>query len=255
MKVVLLAGGLGSRLSEETETRPKPLVEIGQYPIIWHIMKIYSSYGLNDFIICCGYKGYLIKEFFANYMLHTRDVKIDIKKNKIEVLNNNQDTDNWKITLVDTGPNTQTGGRLRRVKKYINDTFCLTYGDGLSDVNIKNLLKFHKSTKNIATMTVVNPPGRFGTASILNNLVDKFDEKPTTEKGWINGGFFVFEKDIFKYLRSDDEILEEYPLKTITNKKKLNAFKHEGFWHPMDTLRDKRLLESLWIKKAPWKCW
>tara|TARA_Y100000590_G_scaffold453621_1_gene599018 strand:- start:1363 stop:2130 length:768 start_codon:yes stop_codon:yes gene_type:complete len=255
MKVVLLAGGLGSRLSEETIARPKPLIEIGQYPILWHIMKIYSHYGLNDFIICCGYKGYLIKEFFANYILHTRDVEIDVKNNKIKIISGSKKIDNWKITLVDTGPETQTGGRLKRVKKYINNTFCLTYGDGLANINIKDLLKFHKKKKTIATMTVVNPPGRFGTALIENDIVKSFDEKPVSEKGWINGGFFVFEPDIFSFIRNDAESLEGFPLKTLSKKNQLSSFKHKKFWQPMDTLRDKKLLENLWETKAPWKIW
>jgi len=255
MKVVLLAGGLGSRLSEETIARPKPLVEIGQYPILWHIMKIYSYYGLNDFIICCGYKGYLIKEFFANYILHTRDVQIDVKNNKIKIISGSKKIDNWKITLVDTGPDTQTGGRLRRIRKYINSTFCLTYGDGLANINIKDLVSFHKKQKTIATMTVVNPPGRFGTALIKDNKVTKFDEKPTNDKGWINGGFFVFEKEIFKFLKGDNQSLEDVPLKNLSKKNQLSSFKLNKFWQPMDTLRDKHLLEKLWETNPPWKKW
>ncbi len=255
MKVVLLAGGLGSRLSEETIARPKPLVEVGHYPILWHIMKIYSHYGLNDFIICCGYKGYLIKEFFANYILHTRDVEIDVKKNKVRIISGSKKIDNWKITLVDTGENTQTGGRLKRVKKYIKGTFCLTYGDGLADINISDLIKFHKKQKTLATMTVVNPPGRFGTASIKNNKVVNFDEKPVSEKGWINGGFFVFEPKIFDLIKSDDQSLEDKPLKTLSKNKQLSSYKLNKFWQPMDTLRDKNTLENLWNTKPPWKKW
>ena len=256
MKAVILAGGLGSRLSEETLNKPKPLVEVGNYPILWHIMKTYSYFGINEFIICCGYKGYMIKEFFANYLLHTRDVEIDIHQNKISTISKSSDIDNWKISLIDTGENTQTGGRLLRIKEFINDTILMTYGDGVSNVDIKELINFHKNKKTIGTMTVVNPPGRFGLPTINNDKVVKFNEKKVTNDGWINGGFFVLEPEIFKFLRGDEEIFEDYPLNTISEQGQLSAYHHKNFWHPMDTLRDKKFLDDLWnLKKAPWKIW
>jgi len=255
MKVVILAGGLGTRLSEETVIKPKPMVEIGGNPILWHIMKIFSQYGFNDFIICLGYKGYVIKEYFANYFLHMSDVTIDIKNNKIEIHQNYSEP--WKISLIDTGDNTMTGGRVKRIQSYIGDeTFMLTYGDGLSDVNIPNLIKFHKKHGQIGTLTAIRPVGRFGALELSGPSVTTFLEKPEGEGGYINGGFFVFEPQLFDYLKDDATILERSPLETLAKERQLNAFKHEGFWHPMDTLRDKNYLENLWSSgKAPWKVW
>lgn len=254
MKVVILAGGQGSRISEESLVKPKPLVEIGSKPIIWHIMKIYSYYGLNEFIICCGYKGYLIKEYFANYSLHTTDITVDVSNNKITV--HKKKTEPWKITLVDTGDYSQTGERIKRIKKYVGDTFCLTYGDGLSSINIKNLIKFHNKNKKLATVLAVKPAGRFGSIKIKNNLVEQFLEKPQGDNSWINGGFFILNKKIFKYIKENNSIWEKGPLENLAKNKQLNAFKFEGFWYAMDTLRDKNYLEDLWnSKKAPWKLW
>ena len=254
MKVVILAGGQGSRISEESFIKPKPLLEIGSKPIIWHIMKIYSYYGLNEFIICCGYKGYLIKEYFANYSLHTTDITVDVRNNKITV--HKKKTEPWKITLVDTGDSSQTGERIKRIKKYVGDTFCLTYGDGLSSINIKNLIKFHNKNKKLATVLAVKPVGRFGSIKIKNNLVEQFLEKPQGDNSWINGGFFILNKKIFKYIQENNSIWEREPLENLAKNKQLNAFKFEGFWYAMDTLRDKNYLEDLWnTKKAPWKIW
>ena len=255
MKVVLLAGGIGSRLSEETYLKPKPLVEIGNMPIIWHIMMIYSHHGFNDFIICCGYKGYLIKEYFANYFLHLSDVEIDVSKNSVNILNKKLKK-NWKITLVDTGEETQTGGRIKKVKKYLNSTFLMTYGDGLSNVNINKLLHFHKKNKSLATMTVVNPPSRFGSVQLKKNLVTKFSEKPIISNSWINGGYFVLEPKIFDYIPNKNTIWEKEPLQNLSKNKKLNAYLHKDFWQPMDTLRDRNFLNDLWNSgNAPWKLW
>lgn len=255
MKVVLLAGGIGSRLSEETYLKPKPLVEIGNMPIIWHIMMIYSHHGFNDFIICCGYKGYLIKEYFANYFLHLSDVEIDVSKNSVNILNKKLKK-NWKITLVDTGEETQTGGRIKKVKKYLNSTFLMTYGDGLSNVNINKLLHFHKKNKFLATMTVVNPPSRFGSVQLKKNLVTKFSEKPIISNSWINGGYFVLEPKIFDYIPNKNTIWEKEPLQNLSKNKKLNAYLHKDFWQPMDTLRDRNFLNDLWNSgNAPWKLW
>jgi glucose-1-phosphate cytidylyltransferase len=256
MKLVILAGGQGSRISEESILKPKPLIEIGNMPIILHIMKIYSYYGIKKFIICCGYKGYLIKEFFANYSLHTSDVTIDIQSNKIEVHKKN--SEDWQITLVDTGEDTLTGGRILRIKNYIDDDFLLTYGDGLANVNIKKLIQFHKSSKKLATMTAVQPLGRFGIIEINNktNLIDNFFEKPKGDGSWINGGFFVLKKNIFKFLKDDLTVWEKEPLEQLSKKKELCAFRHDGFWYAMDTMRDKNYLDHLWnSKKAPWKLW
>jgi glucose-1-phosphate cytidylyltransferase len=256
MKLVILAGGLGTRISEESIIKPKPLIEIGNMPIIWHIMKLYSYYNVRDFIICCGYKGYLIKEYFANYSLHSSDVTIDIEKNSIHVHKKN--AEDWRITLVDTGENTFTGGRVLRIKNYIKDDFLLTYGDGLADINIKQLIKYHKFNKKIGTMTAVQPLGRFGVVEINNkkNLVKNFSEKPKGDGSWINGGFFVLKKDIFKYLKDDTTVWEKEPLEKLSKNNQLVAYKHNGFWHPMDTVRDKKFLEDLWYsKKAPWKLW
>ena len=255
MKLVILAGGRGTRLSEETSIKPKPLVEIGGMPIIWHIMKLYSKYGINDFIICLGYKGYLIKEFFSNYSLHTSDITINTKKNKI--ITHKKDTENWNITLVNTGENTMTGGRILKIKNYVDEEFCLTYGDGLSDVNIKELIKFHKKHKKNATVTVVKPNARFGSVKIdKNNKISSFMEKNNENVQWVNGGFFVLNKKIFKYLKNDNTVWEQEPLKKLTAQNQLMAFKHNKFWQPMDTIREKEYLEELYItKKAPWVSW
>ena len=256
MKVVILAGGLGTRLSEETDIKPKPMVEIGEYPIIWHIMKVYSHFGFNDFIICLGYKGYVIKEYFANYFLHKSDVEIDIRDNKIKYLNST--TEPWKISLVDTGLNTMTGGRIKRVKKFLeNETFMLTYGDGLSDVNISDLLKFHRNHNGIATVTAVQPAGRFGSLSIgQEDNTSSFLEKPPGDNSWINGGFFVLEPEVIDYISGDNTVWERDPLEKISKNRQLIAYKHSGFWQPMDTLRDKNYLNELWrTRKAPWKLW
>ena len=256
MKAVILAGGLGSRISEESSLKPKPLIEIGNMPIIWHIMKIYSHFGVKKFIICCGYKGYLIKEYFANYSLHSSDVTIDIYKNKINV--HKKKAEEWQITLVDTGEDTLTGGRILRIKDYIEDDFLLTYGDGLADVNIKKLVQFHKSNKKLATMTAVQPLGRFGIIEInkKNNLIENFIEKPKGDGTWINGGFFVLKKNIFKYLKDDTTVWERDPLEALSKNKELCAFRHDSFWYAMDTMRDKNYLDNLWnLKKAPWKLW
>ena len=256
MKVVILAGGRGTRIQEESLVKPKPLIEIGSRPIIWHIMKTYSHYGYKEFVICCGYKGYLIKEYFANFSLHNSDVTIDIKKNEIKVhKNNNED---WKITLVDTGDNSLTGGRILRIKDFVDDEFFLTYGDGVADVNISKLIEHHKTHKKIATMTIVQPQGRFGVVEFNteNNLIENFSEKLKGDGAWINGGFFVLNKKIFKYLKDDFTIWEKEPLENLSKENQLVAFKHAGFWYPMDTMRDKAYLENLWDKnKAPWKLW
>lgn len=256
MKVVILAGGKGTRIQEESLIKPKPLIEIGSKPIIWHIMKTYSQHGFKEFIICCGYKGYLIKEYFANFSLHHSDVTIDIKKNNIKVhKNNNED---WKITLIDTGENSLTGGRILRIKNFVGENFLLTYGDGLSDVNIKNLVKFHKSHKKMATMTIVQPQGRFGVVDFntKNNLVKNFSEKLKGDGAWINGGYFILNRKIFDYIKDDQTIWEREPLEKISKDRELVAYKHEKFWYAMDTLRDKIYLETLWLsKKAPWKTW
>ncbi len=255
MKAVILAGGLGTRLSEETSIKPKPMVEIGGKPILWHIMKIYSAHGINDFIICLGYKGYIIKEYFSNYFLHMSDVTLDIKKNKIEVHQNKVEP--WRITLIDTGNDTYTGGRIKRVKDHIGKgTFCLTYGDGVSNVDIKSSISFHKEHGKLATMTSVLPPGRFGSLSFDGNLVKSFVEKPFGEGGWVNGGFFVLEPEVIDYIKDDSTWWEREPLEALVSKKELAAYKHSGFWKPMDTLSDKNTLESLWnAGKAEWKVW
>jgi len=255
MKLVILAGGRGTRISEETLVKPKPLVEIGGLPIIWHIMKIYSFYGFNDFVICCGYKGYLIKEYFNNYALHTSDTTINLKNKTMKV--HKKTTEKWKITLIDTGEGTMTGGRILRIKDYVGKNFCLTYGDGLANVNIKKLIDYHKAKKKIATVTVVQPTARFGTVTLDNNMmVTKFLEKSSGDTGWINGGFFVLNEQIFQYLKNDRTIFEKEPLENLSKKKQLSAFKHSGFWQPMDTLREKEYLDDLWYSnKAPWKIW
>ncbi len=256
MKVVILAGGLGTRLSEETEIRPKPMVEIGGKPIIWHIMKIYSTQGFNEFIVCLGYKGFLIKEYFANYFLHLSDVTIELSTGNIKV--HDCKSEDIKMTLIDTGIQTQTGGRIKRIGKYIGDeSFMLTYGDGLADINIIDLLNFHRENKKLATVTTVSPPGRFG-ALILgkDSKVIKFEEKPVSDSGWINGGFFVLEPEVLNYIADDNTFWEREPMANLALNGQLSAFKHNGFWKPMDTLRDKTELENLWNSgKAPWKIW
>ena len=255
MKVVILAGGLGTRFSEETEKKPKPMIEIGGRPILWHIMKHYSYYGLNEFIICCGYKGYLVKEFFLNYSSFLNDFTIDLNTNLIQ--NHTSFSENWKVTLVDTGQNTMTGGRIARIKKYLKDdeNFCMTYGDGLSNVNIQKLIKFHLSHNKIATLTAVKPEGRFGSIEIKKNMITNFKEKKIDKFSYVNGGFFVLNKKIFKFLKSDETVFEEGPVRSLARNKNLAAFKHEDFWQPMDTIRDRNLLEKLWVNSAPWKIW
>jgi glucose-1-phosphate cytidylyltransferase len=233
MKAVILAGGYGTRISEESSLKPKPMIEIGGKPILWHILKIYSNYGINEFIICCGYKGNKIKEYFGNI-----------------------DSTLWDVELVDTGLHTMTGGRLKRIQDHIDDTFCVTYGDGLSDIDINNLISFHREKKSLATLTAIHPPERFGVLNLSGDYVTEFHEKHSGESSWINGGFFVFEPGIFDYLRDDSTVLEKAPLETLAKEKKLSAFKHDRFWYSMDTLRDKKHLENLWSSnKAPWKTW
>ena len=256
MKAVILAGGLGTRLSEETYAKPKPMVEIGSKPILWHIMKIYSFYDINEFIICCGYKGYLIKEFFANYLLHTSDVTLDMQNDEIKVHSKN--TEPWKVTLVDTGEDTMTGGRLKRIRSHLgNEKFCFTYGDGLANININELIKSHELAGKSATLTAVQPPGRFGSLTFFDeNTISSFSEKPQGDGGWISGGFFVLEPEVLDRIEGDRTVWEQEPLKSLAYDKQLNAYKHEGFWRPMDTLRDKNSLEELWQKDAaPWKLW
>ncbi len=256
MKVLILAGGFGTRLSEQTEIKPKPMVEIGGKPILWHILKIYSTYGYNDFVILLGYKGYVIKEFFANYFLHQSDLTIDIKNNKIEIHDNY--SENWKITLVDTGADTLTGGRIKRAGKFVdNEPFLLTYGDGVSDVDIQKLVEFHKSHGKLATMTAIQPEGRFGALDISkNNEINSFIEKPKGDNAWINGGFFVCQPEVLNYINGDETIFEKEPLEKLAKEGQLQAFKHDGFWQCMDTLRDKNRLEDEWSTgKAPWKKW
>ena len=254
MQAVILAGGLGTRISEETHLKPKPMIEIGGKPIIWHIMKIYSFYGINEFIICCGYKGYLIKEYFANYSLHLSDVTFHLDTDQIEV--HKKSLDNWKVTLIDTGENTFTGGRLKRIKEYIKGTFCMTYGDGVGDINIKKLIEFHNSHGKSATLTSVLQPGRWGSLTIEGQDIKDFKEKPVGDEGWINGGFFVLEPSVLDLIDNDKCVWEEDPMKKLAKDKQLKCFKHSGFWRPMDTLRDKNNLEELWINRnAPWKIW
>jgi glucose-1-phosphate cytidylyltransferase len=255
MKAVILAGGYGTRLSEETSVRPKPMVEIGGKPILWHIMKIFSSHGIHEFIICCGYKGHMIKEYFSRYFLQMCDITFDMKDNNMKVHTNG--TDPWKVTLVDTGEKTMTGGRLRKVKDYIGDgTFCFTYGDGVSDVNIRELIDFHKQQETYATLTAVQPPGRFGILSLEENRVVNFREKPREDGAWVNGGFFILEPEAIDYVEDDRTSWENEPLRNLARDAKLTAFRHYGFWQPMDTLRDKNLLEELWQNGTPpWKVW
>ncbi|MES2919214.1 MAG: glucose-1-phosphate cytidylyltransferase [Pseudomonadota bacterium] len=255
MKAVILAGGLGTRLSEETSIRPKPMVEIGGKPVLWHIMKIYSSHGINDFVICCGYKGYVIKEYFANYFLHMSDVTFDMANNKMEV--HHASAEPWRVTLVDTGAETMTGGRLKRVAEYLGDEdFCFTYGDGVSDVDVGQLIEFHRSQGSLATVTSVQPPGRFGALDLQQGKISGFKEKPQGDGSWINGGFFVLSPRVIDYIRDDATTWEREPLERLASEGQLSGYIHHGFWQPMDTLRDKVMLEELWSSgKAPWKVW
>ncbi len=256
MKAVILAGGLGTRIAEETAVRPKPMVEIGGKPILWHIMKIYSAYGINDFVVCCGYKGYLIKEYFANYFLHMSDVTFDMTNhNTMQV--HQRSAEPWKVTLIDTGENTATGGRLKRVQAYLGEgDFCLTYGDGVGNVDIAALIRFHRAHQKLATVTAVKPPGRFGALDLQGTCVRSFIEKPSGDGTYINGGFFVLSPKVLGYIQDDDTLWERAPLETLAQDGQLEAYIHRGFWQPMDTLRDKQLLEELWASgQAPWKTW
>ena len=253
MQAVILAGGLGTRLSEETVIRPKPMVEIGGHPMLWHIMKIYSHYGINDFIVCLGYKGYMIKEYFANYHMHMSDVTFDLSTGTAKIHQNTAEA--WRVTLIDTGEQTMTGGRIKRIRKYVEGTFCLTYGDGVSDVDITSLVEFHRKQKTYATVTAVQPPGRYGAIEINGDKVNSFKEKPSGDGGWVNGGFFVLEPEIFDYIDGDSTPWEASPLERIAHEGQLSVYKHPGFWQSMDTLRDKNYLEGLWKTKAPWKVW
>jgi glucose-1-phosphate cytidylyltransferase len=257
MKAVILAGGLGSRISEESVAKPKPMIEIGGKPILWHIMKLYSAYGVHDFVICCGYKGYVIKEYFANYFLHMSDVTFDMSSNRMEV--HTRHAEPWRVTVVDTGEQTMTGGRIRRILPYVQHErdFCLTYGDGVGDVHIANLIAFHRSRGTACTLTAVQPPGRFGALEVSqDNRVTSFQEKPHGDGGWINGGFFVCNPDVVARIAGDTTIWEREPMEALARDGQMSAFHHRGFWQPMDTLRDKVLLEDLWAKGvAPWKVW
>ncbi|RCW67356.1 glucose-1-phosphate cytidylyltransferase [Pseudorhodoferax soli] len=256
MKAVILAGGLGTRISEETHLRPKPMIEIGGKPILWHIMKIYSSYGIHDFVICCGYKGYVIKEYFANYFLHMSDVTFDMQHNKMEV--HQRYAEPWRVTLVDTGDETMTGGRLRRVAEHVRgeEAFCFTYGDGVSDINIRDLIEFHRASQLKATLAATLPPGRFGALDLQDKKVMAFKEKPKGDGGLINGGFFVLSPEVLDYITADDTVWEREPLERLAREGQLGAYEHTGFWQPMDTLRDKTHLEELWQSgAAPWKVW
>ena len=254
MKAVILAGGLGTRLSEETHLKPKPMVEIGGKPILWHILKTYSHHGINDFIICCGYKGYVIKEYFANYLLHTSDVTFHMDLNHMEI--HKQNAEPWKITLVDTGEMSMTGGRLGRVREFLDETFCFIYGDGVADINIKELIHHHYSEGRNATLTAVQPPGRYGALNFDGNQVTSFKEKPVGDGGWINGGYFVLEPDVLDLITEDCCVWEQEPLNTLATDGQLNAYFHHGYWQPMDTLRDRNRLEELWsTQSAPWKVW
>jgi len=256
MKAVILAGGLGTRLSEETSSRPKPMVEIGGKPILWHIMKMYSSHGIHDFIICCGYKGYVIKEYFANYFLHMSDVTFNMHDNSMEV--HNKRAEPWSVTLVDTGDNTMTGGRLRRVREYIKneEAFCFTYGDGVGDIDIAETIRYHKSHGKAATLTATYPPGRFGALDVHGGQIKSFKEKPKGDGAMINGGFFVLTPEVFNYITDDRTVWEQEPLNNLAKDGQIMAYEHHGFWQPMDTLRDKNHLEELWeSRQAPWKTW
>lgn len=255
MKTVILAGGFGTRISEESALKPKPMVEVGGKPMLWHIMKIFTAHGINDFIICCGYKGYMIKEYFANYFLHMSDVTFDIKNNNMKVHQNNAEP--WKVTLIDTGDKTATGGRLKRVRSHLGEEdFCFTYGDGVSDVDISKLISFHKAQNTLATVTAIQPTTRYGTLAFDQHKITAFEEKPDGEGGWINGGFFVLSPKVLDYIDGDNTMWEHAPMRRLVRESELSAFLHKGFWHPMDTLRDKTHLEKLWASgKAPWQVW
>lgn len=255
MKAVILAGGLGTRLAEETSVRPKPMVEIGGKPILWHIMKIYSAHDISDFIVCLGYKGYVIKEYFANYFLHMSDVTFDISKNEMQIHRNS--AEHWKVTLVDTGEHTMIGGRIKRIMPFVdNETFCLTYGDGVGDVDIQGSIRFHHSHGALATVTATQPPGRFGAIRYEEDRVTGFQEKPDGDHSWINGGYFVLSPKVADYIKGDDTVWEREPMENLAKEGQLHAYFHSGFWHPMDTLRDKLYLEELWNSgRAPWKVW
>lgn len=254
MKAVILAGGLGTRLSEETTTKPKPMVEIGGRPLLWHILKIYSAHGINDFIICAGYKGYIIKEYFANYFLHMSDVTFDMANNSISVHHKNAEP--WRVTVVDTGDETMTGGRIKRIAPYLDGTFCCTYGDGVGDIDVRASIDFHRKSGRLATLTGVQPPGRFGAMQLDGDAVLSFQEKPRGDGAWINGGFFVMEPSVIDYIPGDATLWEREPLEKLAAEQQLGIFRHHGFWRPMDTLRDKLELENLWeSRKAPWKTW
>jgi glucose-1-phosphate cytidylyltransferase len=254
MKAVILAGGMGTRISEETSIRPKPMVEIGGKPILWHIMKTYSYHGINDFIICLGYKGYLIKEYFANYFLHQSDVTFDIANNRMEVHQNTSEP--WKVTLVDTGEQTMTGGRLKRVARFLDSDFCMTYGDGVSDVDIGKLIAFHRERGTLATLSAVQPPGRFGALVMQGQRISTFQEKPQGDGAWINGGYFVLSPKVIDYIADDGTTWEREPMERLAREGQMSAFLHKGFWQPMDTMRDKTHLETLWRSgAAPWKVW
>lgn len=256
MKAVILAGGLGTRISEETHLKPKPMIEIGGKPILWHVMKIYSAHGVNDFIICCGYKGYVIKEYFANYFLHMSDITFDMVNNRMEV--HQQHVEPWRVTLVDTGDETMTGGRLKRVAPYLagEEAFCFTYGDGVGDVNVTALVDFHRAHGKLATLTATQPPGRFGGLSLDGDQITSFKEKPHGDGSWINGGFFVLSPKVMDRIAGDASIWERDPMESLAHDGEISAYFHKGFWQPMDTLRDKTLLEDLWARgKAPWKVW
>jgi len=255
MKAVILAGGLGTRLSEETGVRPKPMVELGGRPVLWHIMKLYAHHGINDFVVCLGYKGYMIKEYFANYFLHSSDVTFDLANGKVTV--HQSSSEPWTVTLVDTGAETATGGRLLRVRKHVEGgRFCFTYGDGLSNVDVAQLLAFHEKQKTTATLTAVQPPGRFGVIDLDGDKITAFAEKPPGDGSWISGGFFVLEPEVFELIEGDATVWERAPLERLARSGQLSAFRHSGFWHPMDTLRDKNMLDALWASgNAPWKVW
>ena len=254
MKAVILAGGMGTRISEETVARPKPMIEIGGKPILWHIMKIYAAHGINDFIVCLGYKGYLIKEYFANYFLHQSDVTFDLAENRMEV--HERHAEPWRVTLVDTGEATMTGGRLKRVARFLDDDFCMTYGDGVANVDVRKLIAFHRTQKTLATLTAVQPPGRFGALAMTGNRITSFQEKPQGDGGWINGGFFVLSPKVIDHIADDTTTWEREPMERLARDGQMSAYLHQGFWQPMDTLRDKIQLDGLWqTGKAPWKVW
>ena len=255
MKLVVLAGGYGTRISEESAVRPKPMVEIGEKPILWHIMKIYSAHGVNDFVIAAGYRGYLIKEYFANYFLHTTDITVDLRTNTVE--RHETTAEPWRVTVVDTGEGTMTGGRLKRVREHLDDeTFCLTYGDCVTDLDISKEIEFHRETEALATLAAIQPPGRFGVLNLDDERVRTFLEKPAGEGGWVNGGFFVVEPAVLDYIDDDETVWEREPMQRLADEDKLAAYRHSGFWHPMDTLRDKMVLEEQWASgRPPWKIW